>query len=373
MPHHEQRHNQAHRAHHNPRNYASGGMALRLSEHESSAPMVVRACMPADIPYVVRLWNDSVAVGEAVFKPVTEEWVRQNLFHSTSPHYFLVAEHLGRVFGFIHGAVKTRFLPGETAENTPGYLTAIHIARGWQQRSLGADLLHALEDALRKAGKKKIVISGDNPAKLAWNVPGTPGHDHNNAPGIDVDCHGYRFLQKNGFVETVREVAMYMDLKDYKAPADLDARREALRAEGIETGRYDPKLGYDFDRMCDGVKSEYWRDVLRQEIAAPYPRPILAATVRDDTGESGRIVGFTGPVDKQLSGRGWFTGICTDPAYEKKGIGTVLFNLLMQEFIAEGAEFSTLFTGADNHARKVYERVGMRPVRTFAVMEKALV
>ena len=96
------------------------------------------------------------------------------------------------------------------------------------------------------------------------------------------------------------------------------------------------------------------------------PRTLLTAV------HEGQIVGFTGPVDLQKSGRGWFTGICTDPTFERKGIATVLFNLLMQAFVQEGAAFSTLFTGLDNPARKVYERAGMRPVRQFNLMTMKL-
>ena len=133
--------------------------------------------------------------------------------------------------------------------------------------------------------------------------------------------------------------------------------------------------------MCDRVGSEYWRDALRTEIAAwkknepnqdprfwpdgirpAGPRTLLTAV------HEGQIVGFTGPVDRQRSGRGWFTGICADPHFERKGIATVLFNLLMQAFIREGAAFTTLFTGADSHARKIYRRAGLRSVREFALM-----
>jgi ribosomal protein S18 acetylase RimI-like enzyme len=108
------------------------------------------------------------------------------------------------------------------------------------------------------------------------------------------------------------------------------------------------------------------RKVLQDETHAENPRPILVATC------DRHIVGFTGPVDKQKSGRGWFTGICTDPKFERRGIATVLFNLLMQEFIAEGATFSTLFTGNDNHAQRVYLRAGFRIARRFVIMERAL-
>ena len=151
------------------------------------------------------------------------------------------------------------------------------------------------------------------------------------------------------------------------------------------TGPYDPAMHGGFDRLCDRVGSEYWRDVLRTEIAAweagepnadsrfwadgiqpSGPRTLLTAT------HGGEIVAFTGPVDLQKSGRGWFTGICTDPEYGRRGIATVLFHALMEAFVREGAQFTTLFTGADNHAQKIYLGAGLRPVRRFALMTKAL-
>ena len=46
----------------------------------------------------------------------------------------------------------------------------------------------------------------------------------------------------------------------------------------------------------------------------------------------------------------------------------MLFNLLMKEFVAEGAQFTSLFTGLDNHAQKIYYRAGLRIVAHFAVL-----
>ena len=48
-----------------------------------------------------------------------------------------------------------------------------------------------------------------------------------------------------------------------------------------------------------------------------------------------------------------------DIIFNKRGIGY---------FVAEGAAFSTLFTGSDNHAQKIYLNAGMRPVRQFSIM-----
>ena len=248
-------------------------------------------------------------------------------------------------------------------------------------------MLLALEDAFRRSGKHQLSCDGNNPINLDWIVPGTPGHDHNNAPGVDEDCAGYPFLQAMGFEAPVHEIAMYLNLKDYQPWPEFEQTRRRLADRGIIIGRYDVNLNYDYDGMCDRVGSEYWRSVLASEIACHRqgvpntdirfipngrvpagPRPILTAVSIPDRA----IVAQTGPVDLQASGRGWFTGICTDPLFERQGIASVLFNVLMQEFIAEGATFSTIFTGDTNHAQKIYKRAGFRVVRRFAVMRKPL-
>lgn len=330
--------------------------------------MHIRLFAKEDLPMVLRLWNESAALGEVAYKPLTAEAFQSKFLDNPnySPEYSLVAEENGQVIGFIHGICKKTFLPKETHENTPGYLTVIFVDRAHRRRGVGKALLQALSDAFKKAGKRTIACSGSNPVNLPWLVPGTPGHDHNNAPGIDLDCPGYPFLISQGFENKYSEVAMYLDLKHYVPAPDLEEKRRKLLSQGIATGRYDVSLQYDYDRMCDRVGSEYWRKVLYDETHSPSPRPILAAT------HEGYIVGFTGPVDKEESGRGWFTGICTDPEYERRGIATVLFNLLMQEFIQEGAAFSTLFTGQDNHAQRLYLKTGFQVVRRFAIMSKPL-
>ncbi len=336
-----------------------------------------------DLPGVVALWNACCAAGDVVYSPVTAGELEQKLLQPGMLGF--VAKKNDQTIGFVHGASKTAFLPGQTAENTPGYLTVILVDAAHRRQGVGTALLQALTDAFLQQGKSMMACSGDNPVKLAWRVPGTPGHDHNNAPGVDEDCAGYTFLQQHGFAPKFHEVAMYLDLQTYQPAEDVIAAREKLTAEGVYTGRYTPDMQLNYDGMCDRVGSEYWRNVIKTEIAAwqsgtpnqddtlwvdgvppKGPRPMLIAAV------DGNMAGFTGPVDLQKSGRGWFTGICADPMYGRRGIGSVLFDLLMREFIAEGAAFSTLFTGAENHAQRVYQRAGFDVVRRFCVMTRAL-
>ncbi len=330
--------------------------------------MTIRKAAAKDRNAIFGLWNDSCEKNEVVYKPLTEE--RFHALFEMNPHYDgeydFVAEEDGEIIGFISGAEKKIFLPGETRENTPGFITAIFVKDGKRKAGAGKALLAALEEAFKKNGKKSVVSSGNNPVNLGWFIPGTPGHDHNNAPGTDVECAGYEFLLKNGYKDLHREVAMYLNLQDYKYLPEIDEIRARLKSENIYAGRYDTKWACEFDGMCDRVGSEYWRKVLQDETAKENPRVILAGVY------DGHIVGFTGPVDKEPSGRGWFTGICVDPNFEKRGIATVLFNDLMCEFVKEGAEFSTLFTGIDNHAQRLYKRTGFNVKRTFAIMKKEI-
>ena len=329
---------------------------------------MLRSYTAEDLKAVVDLWNASVHDNEVVYPEATAQYFEDKILNNDTydGDFALVWEEDGEVVGYMLGVPHSsaRSVPQEGRK--PGYIVCFFVRRDKRGRGIGKKLLQEVEKRMREKGRTSLALSAGSPIQLDWIIPGTPGHDHNNAPGADMQSDGYGFLLEEGFTPVQTEVAMYLDLKDYREPEDIQEKIERLEAEGIAVGRYDPRLGYEFDQMSARVGSEYWRQVLMEETAKAQPRIILAATV------PGHIVAFTGPVDKQPSGRGWFTGICTDPIYEKRGIGTVLFHLLMQEFILEGASFSSLFTTENNHARKVYERVGFRVARRFAVLYKVL-
>lgn len=330
----------------------------------------IRRAVKADYAPMLTLWNECVRQNEVVYSRVNE------LVFLKPDVVLYVAVQEEQVIGFIHGVLPS----GDTA-----YLTAMFVATAFRRKGIGTQLFGAFEDAARSDGKTLLVVSGNNPVHLSWRVPNTQGHDHNNAPGVDRECAGYPFLIKNGVIPTFNEVAMYMDLKNYQWPHRMDEVKAKLMEEGIHVGLYDGETELEYDGMCDRVQSEYWRNVLKTELEAwqkgkpnldeslfvdgtppKGPRPLLLAT------QGSHIIGFTGPVAVQKSGRGWFTGICVDPLYGRRSIGALLFNMLMRTFINEGAAFTTLFTGAENHAQQIYLRAGLTVVRHFAVMSKSL-
>lgn len=343
----------------------------------------IRALCPADADAVLTLWTGCLNRGEVLYRtPEREDFLAR--FFAPGCQGF-VAEVEGRVAGWAHCVCPQRFLPGETADNTPLFLTLVMTAPELRGQGIGAALVARVLAHGRVQGKRQVVVSGNNPVHLTWLIPGAGGHDHNNAPGVWEDSEGFRFLAHLGFHDDFHEISMYMPMKEYRWDPALNDKLAALEAEGIRVGRWEPGLGEAYDGMCDRVGSEYWRNVLRQELHAWHtgqpnadpelwpdgirpagPRPLLTATHGPD------IIGFTGPVDLQRSGRGWFTGICTDPDWGGRGIASVLFNLLMKEFVDEGAAFCSLFTGAENHAQKIYLRAGLRITSRWAVMSLPL-
>ncbi len=347
--------------------------------------MVIREVGQADRAGIMRLWNRCVSAGEVLYFQMDDEYFVRKF--RTGPGadagVFIVAEDdKGQLQGAVHG-VQPYAYPG--AKPGWSYLTFELVAPEFRGSGIGMQLLAALADRMRTAGASTLAISSLNPVNIDWHIPGTPGHDHNNMPGLDEGCAGAAFFHR--FFESAhREVAMYRSLDHtIRVPAEIVALRLKLQHEGIETGLYCGTPLYEFETLCRNVGSAYWQHVLTTEIQAHLtgqpnedpalwpdgrcpdgPRPLLAAIA------DGRLVAFTGPIDRQVSGRGWFTGICTDPSYEHRGIATVLFSMLMEEFGKRGATFSTLFTGEDNRAQRIYTRAGMQIVRHFTLMKMDL-
>ena len=66
----------------------------------------------------------------------------------------------------------------------------------------------------------------------------TEDHDHPNAPGVDMDGPGYKFLQQQGFVQRTGEVSFHLD------PAAMnrgkaDGEEKQLQKKGIVIEYYD--------------------------------------------------------------------------------------------------------------------------------------
>lgn len=315
---------------------------------------------------VIGLWNKSCET-EMPYKPFTEQGFRDKFINNVHFSYegtFIGIED-GKVIGFANGLYKKQFLPGETFENTPGYLTFVLVDRGYRNKGYGSMLLKAVEDFLKDSGKKMIQIIFFNPINLEWYIPGSDNkHDHPNAPGVDVDSYAFEFFQKHGYVVRTKEVSMYLDLAKFELDEKSLKKLEELKGKGVTIEYYNEEKDYGFDALFDDLKHEYWRKDIKDNLALAKPFPVVVAS------DNGQICGFAGPVEIQPSGRGKFAGIGVDSKHQGGGIGKLLFFMLCESFKKEGAGFMSLFTGIENNAKRMYDAAGFNVVKTWSVMRK---
>ncbi len=322
-----------------------------------------------DLGGTVKLWNQCAGSEDMVYAPVTEEKFKKIFLesvHETEPYMITARDETGHVIGFAAGMTKRKYLQGENALNTPGYVTMVLVAPNRRREGIGTSLLKELERRFAASGKKKAAITYRNPMALTWQIPGSSNAQHNNAPGVKLDSPGFYMFQKNGYQTRAVEDGMYRPLYNFSVIERVVRKQEKLAEEGIRIQLYQPDVHYGFEALFDALHGEVWRETIRENNKKPKPLPVLIAE------DGGRIVGFAGPIDKEENGRGWFNGIATHPEYERRGIATVLFYRLMEQFSQIGAEYSTLFTDEGNPALKLYESVGFVVSCRFAVMEKEI-
>lgn len=309
---------------------------------------------------VVALWNEA-AVSDG-YKELTAasfaDIFTGNPYFDAAGAFVLLAD--GEPQGFSCGCAGDDLPLGEVA----GYLTCIVLAAGYGNDDNRRALLQAVETRFRALGKSQSEVLFFNPMRLPWYIPGTPGHEHNNAPGVSVDSALYRFLLGQGYAERARQCAMYRPLADFAIPADIRAKEDKAAAAGYRVELYDPARHTGLEEMLAGLGNPAWE----RELAACAAEgiPFVVAACED------RAAGFAGPVVRQDNGRAYFAGIGVHPEHEGKGLGSILFFKLCEALRDVGADYMSLFTGSTNPAIRIYERAGFNTVRQFAIMRKEL-
>lgn len=272
-----------------------------------------------------------------------------------------VAVDGGRVIGFSNGSYKK-----EGAE--VAYITFVLVDKAYRRNKIGSMLLSALENELKEkaGGIKSLQITFFNPINLCWCIPGTPCHDHPNAPGIDVSSEAYIFFKNVGYIDMVYQNSFYLPLDKFEMSEAIKERIEKLPENELNICFYDKKRHFGLSELFDDLGNELWREEITANAESENGLPVIIAE------HNGKAVGFTGPLRVQESGRGYFAGIGVHSEYRKYGLGKALFNSLCKGLKDMGAGYMTLFTGETNPARRIYEGAGFKIVKTWSDMEKVL-
>lgn len=313
---------------------------------------------------VVLLWNESV-VPYSVYAEFTEATFREKFL--CNPLYdedgsCVVIEN-GKVIGFGNATYNNL---NKEASLTPGYITCIAVDKDYWRQGIGTKVLLYLEDFLRSKGKTFVRNFFGNPINLKWYIPGYVKHEHAGAPAVDFNTPYYFLLMANGYNVNGQQDAYHIDLTKYVMPQRVIDKIKENEKDGYTLTIYDEKIHYGFDELFDALGSEGWRQAIKNNLAKEKPLPILIAQ------KDGEILGFTGPINNEPSGRAFLAGVAIHPKVQARGLGKTMFCTLCEKSKENGSTFMTLFTGADNKARNIYMYAGLRLVRSFAIMRKDL-
>lgn len=321
---------------------------------------MIRNYEPSDAAGLLALWNSAgTAMGYA---PLDEAGLAKYLtgHPDFSPKYSFVLERRGKVLGFINGTTGNHIPKGDVR----GYCTCLILGQDADDPENTRAMLETLEDAFRAAGRKFCAVTFFNPIRLPWILPGTPGHQHNNMPGVPTDLPLYTRMIHEGYICGATEQAMYLNLAEFQMPQAILERREKMAGEGYTVAQYDPKHHAGLGEMLEALGNPMWISEISQ--AGESGMNLLVGL------HGNRVAGFTGPIYPEETGRGYFAGIGVAPEFEHHGLGTLLFYSLLEKEKEAGAAYMSLFTGTENPARYIYEGAGFRVVRKFGVMLKEL-
>lgn len=313
---------------------------------------------------IVELWNTSV-VPYSIFSPFTKESFENKFLKN--PHYknegMLVAVKDNKIVGFGNATYNNNNL---AAYKTPGYITCVAVDKNYWRQGIGTEILFELEKYLKSVGKTYVRNLFYNPILLEWYVPGYDKHEHPGAPAVPVNSPYYFLLANNGYIVNGQQDSYHLNLETYELPEKVKENLKTNAIDGYTITYYDPNVHYGFDELFDALKNEGWRSVVKNNLAKEKPDPLLIAQ------KDGEILGWTGPVYTQPSGRAYLGGIGIHPKAQGRGLGKSLFSVLCDESKKNNAKFMTLFTGSENPARNIYFYAGMKLVQSFLVLRKDL-
>ena len=316
------------------------------------------------IDSIVNLWNESV-VPNSIFSTFTNDSFRSKFLENI--HFkkdgFICAFENDELVGFGCATINNN---GLEPDKTPGYITCIAVDKNHFRKGIGTQNLFKLEEWLKSKGKTFVRNYFANPINLEWWIPGYDKHEHPGAPAVAYNTPYYFLLQNNGYVVNGQQDAFHLNLGDYELPKKVVDNLDKNEKNGYTVTFYDEKIHYGFDELFTALKNEGWRNAINSNLEKEKPDPILIVQ------KDGEILGFTGPVFTQPSGRGYLAGIGVHPKTQGLGLGKSLFSMLCHKSKLNGAKFMTLFTGADNLARNIYLYAGFKIVQSFSILRKEL-
>lgn len=322
---------------------------------------MIRNFVYNDLEDVVKLWNENTEI----YKPFTKEEFELHVLKH--PDFKIdgafVLEKDGKIIGFGIGLIREY---EKTNPNRPGYIPLILIKKENRRCGLGTKLLHHLEGYIKENGKNEVSFSYRSTLNFPWYIPNTNKHDHAGAPGAFVNSDLYLFLINNEYLVVDHQDAFHLDLTRYEMPLKVVEKIKKNEEEGYVIETYKEGYHYGFEEFYEDINDEGFSRVIKANLALEKPLPFLVIS------NNGKVMGWTGAMYTESSGRAHFDGIAISTKVRGRGLGQGLWCSLGKYSKEHGSIFMTFFTGRTNHARYIYLKSGFKIIQSFAIMNKEI-
>lgn len=301
---------------------------------------------------------------ECFFKPLSEEEFAVKLFKN--PNFqkegTFVALDDEKLVGFASGSIRE---VDKENPNASGYLHTFIVEKEYRRQGIGTKLLELVENYFTENGRNSsrfVFLSG---ICWPWYIPYTK-HEHPGMPAVRMNSDFYLFLYHHGyFVNSIHE-GFHLPLSEYQLPEKVVKQMEENQKRGLTVEVYDAEKHYGIDEFCEVIQNPGFAHSIKSNLNKPNPNPFLVAL------HNNKVVGWTGAMYTEETGRGHLDGICVDPNERGGGLGKALFCYLCAYLKDHGSTYMTFFTGLENPARYIYMFAGFKVAQSFADMKKNL-
>lgn len=313
-----------------------------------------------DIDNIVNLWNRDVYQEEIYAEFSHDDFVNRFIKNPSFKYDGTVVAYLGEELVGFGCSVYHK----DSDLTTPGFIACLVVAKKYRRNGLGTKMLLDLEEYIKQSGRTYMRNYFGSPINLKWYVPGYDHHEHAGCPAVPFNTSYYFLLLANGYNVNGQHDGFHVDLENFEEDEKIKAKIKENEKDGYYITIYDKNKHHGFDEMFDALGNEGFRRAVHNVTSKPNPDPLIIVE------KDGEILGFTGPVKTEPSGRASLAGVAIHPKAQKRGLGKTMFCELCRLSKENGGKFMTLFTGSDNRARNIYLYAGLRIVESFVVMRK---
>lgn len=312
--------------------------------------MIIRSFQGIDTQGLIEIWNQSVPSDGVTLDVLERKVLLDANFEADG---LIVAEEDKSLVGFMVCLVRRVPMEGVGLQENQGWVSMFGVHPEHRRKGIGTHIWKKAEEFFKKRNRKTVSISPYSPNYFV--------------PGLDMEEYvdGIKFLEKMGFKQVVTSLSMDNQIITYRIPEKILENEKRLEKDGITIQPYRRGLLMPYMEFMKKHMPGDWIRLARENLAlltiGKFKEEQILVALKGE-----EIIGYAQFEEEHF---GPF-GVRDD--YQGKGIGGVILARTIETMHNRGHHCAWfLWTGDD--AARLYQRVGFKETRRFAIMRKELV